>query len=109
VRPGEAPRPRDHKGLANVTGRLYRRLGIAPFSPRDTRRTFKTLAGAAGIDLEVRNRLQGHAFDDVGTRHYDRYDYLVEKRQAMERWCAYLGAILAQCDTLVPFTRQAQR
>ena len=27
-----------------------------------------------GIDLELRNRLQGHAMTDVGSVHYDRWD-----------------------------------
>ena len=32
----------------------------------------------------MRNRLQGHALTDVGSVHYDRYDYLTQKREAME-------------------------
>ena len=64
------------------------------FSPRDLRRTFKTIAGSFGIPLEMRNRLQGHALTDVGTVHYDRYDYLTEKRMAMQTWIDGLTKII---------------
>jgi integrase len=66
------------------------------FSPRDLRRTFKTVAGSLGISLEMRNRLQGHAMTDVGSVHYDRYDYLTEKRAAMAAWATGLAAIVGR-------------
>jgi hypothetical protein len=65
------------------------------FSPRDIRRTFKTIAGSMGIPLEMRNRLQGHALNDVGSQFYDRYDYLKEKRVAIGIWCNGLAEIVA--------------
>lgn len=65
-----------------------------PFTPRDLRRTWKTLAGLAGIPKEMRDRLQHHAMSDVGSRHYDRYDYLAEKREAMDQWSAWLDQLL---------------
>lgn len=68
---------------------------IPHFTPRDLRRTWKTLSGAAGISKEHRDRLQNHARADVSSRHYDRYDYLVEKRAAMATWSAYLDRILS--------------
>lgn len=60
------------------------------FTPRDLRRTWKTLAGSIGIDLEIRNRIQGHSFQGVGSRNYDRYDYMQEKRRDMEKWSKFL-------------------
>jgi integrase len=68
---------------------------IAPFTPRDLRRTWKTLAGAAGLSKEIRDRMQNHARSDVSSRHYDRYSYLAEKRAAMKTWEAYLDRILS--------------
>jgi hypothetical protein len=47
-----------------------------------------------GISLELRNRLQGHAMTDVGSVHYDRYEYLPEKRAAMGVWVAGLAEII---------------
>lgn len=67
------------------------------FTPRDLRRTWKTLAGRAGISKEMRDRLQNHMKkSDVSTRHYDRYDYLTERRAAMKEWNAFMQQILAR-------------
>ena len=53
--------------------RLYiRETGAKLFTARDLRRTWKTLAGAAGISKETRDRLQSHALSDVSSKHYDR-------------------------------------
>ncbi|MEZ8401459.1 tyrosine-type recombinase/integrase [Vibrio splendidus] len=59
---------------------------IKPFTPRDLRRTCKTLMGEIGISKSLRDRLQNHALNDVSSKHYDRYDYLPEKRRALEAW-----------------------
>lgn len=56
------------------------------FTPRDIRRTFKTLAGDMGISTEMRDRLQNHKRPGVSAKHYDRYDYLKEKREIIEEW-----------------------
>jgi len=67
------------------------REGFTKFTPRDLRRTWKTLAGSISIDLETRNKIQGHALQDVGSIHYDRYDYMKEKREGMEQWSNWLS------------------
>lgn len=48
-----------------------------------------------GIEKEMRDRLQHHAMRDVGSMHYDRYDYLPEKRAAMKLWSVWLDMVLA--------------
>jgi hypothetical protein len=67
---------------------------MTSFSPRDLRRTYKTIAGSFGLSLEIRNRLQGHGMSDVGSVHYDRYHYLPEKRAAMLAWARSLRRLL---------------
>lgn len=69
--------------------------GAMPFIPRDIRRTWKTLAGRAGVSKEVRDRLQNHVKGDVSSKHYDRYDYIAEKRAGMVAWEAFLADVLA--------------
>ena len=86
--------PRKADAPYQAVHRFCRTNGIEPFAPRDYRRTFKTLAGSIGIDLELRNRLQGHAKTDVGSIHYDRWGYLPEKRRAMKTWTEWLDQIL---------------
>ncbi|WP_286976882.1 integrase family protein [Pseudomonas sp.] len=61
-----------------------------PFTLRDLRRTCKTLMGVAGLDKSLRDRIQGHAFSDVSSKHYDRYDYFKEKQQGLRRWADWL-------------------
>ena len=82
--------PRNADALCQATRRFCERNRIKSFAPRDCRRTFKTLAGSIGIDLELRNRLQGHAMTDVGSVHYDRWSYLPQKREAMSIWASEL-------------------
>lgn len=67
-----------------------------PFVGRDIRRTCKTLMGELGISKELRDRIQNHALNDVSSKHYDRYDYLPEKREAMRKWEARLIGVEAQ-------------
>lgn len=82
----------------NILGRAVRRYCkrtvCEHFSSRDLRRTVKTLMGYQGLSKEIRDRLQGHAMTDVSSKHYDRYDYLAEKRAAMEQWDEYLGGVI---------------
>lgn len=90
--------PRRYDVLTNAARKYVAASGMVSFSPRDIRRTFKTLSGSMGISLEMRNRLQGHAMTDVGSVHYDRYDYLTEKRAAMTAWTNGLAEIVEGAD-----------
>lgn len=54
------------------------------FTPGDLRRTVETRLAAEGVSLEVRAQLQSHGLGGVQARHYDRHDYLSEKRAALE-------------------------
>lgn len=93
-------RPKEHATVASYE-RLVRRFrrahpDVPHFTPRDIRRTWKTLAGAAGLSKEMRDRLQNHAAKtDISAKHYDRWLQLPEKRAAMEEWSAYLDLILS--------------
>ena len=91
--------PRKADALYQAVHRFCPANDIEPFAPRDCRRTFKTLAGSIGIDLELRNRLQGHAMTDVGSVHYDRWGYLPEKINAMEQWTQWLRSIVRSNQT----------
>lgn len=61
-----------------------------PFTLRDLRRTCKTLMGVAKLSKELRDRIQGHAFGDVSSKHYDRYDYFDEKKNGLQKWATWL-------------------
>lgn len=68
--------------------------GVAAWTPRDLRRTTKTRMGELGISKDIRDRLQNHARTDVSSKHYDRYDYLIEKRSAVWAWCERLAVLI---------------
>ncbi|CZF83358.1 tyrosine-type recombinase/integrase [Grimontia marina] len=72
------------------------------FIPRDLRRTCKTLMGEIGISKELRDRIQNHAMNDVSSKHYDRYDYLSEKRRALEAWEVRLLGVDQDDSNVVP-------
>ena len=72
--------------LSQAISRYRDNTDIRSFIPRDIRRTCKTLMGELGISKSIRDRLQNHALQDVSSKHYDRYEYMPEKRIALESW-----------------------
>jgi hypothetical protein len=53
------------------------------FTAGDLRRTVETRLAALGVSREIRAQLQSHGLGGVQSRHYDKHDYLVEKRNAL--------------------------
>lgn len=72
--------------IAQAIGTYKSKTDVTPFVARDFRRTVKTLGGEIKISKEYRDRMQGHAINDVSGKHYDMYEYLDEKREALETW-----------------------
>jgi integrase len=91
--------PMPMASLSQAIDRYRKRTEMAHFIPRDFRRTCKTLMGELGIAKDLRDRLQNHALNDVSSKHYDRYEYLPEKRRALELWERRLLDLAA--DTVV--------
>ena len=83
---GEPPRPQNKSTLPQAILAYCRTSGMPPWTPKDLRRTVKTRMGELGIPKSIRDQIQNHALVDVSTKHYDRYDYLPEKREALETW-----------------------
>ena len=96
----DGQQPRNADALCQATRRFCAKSNLKPFAPRDCRRTFKTLTGSIGMDLELRNRLQGHAMTDVGSIHYDRWSYLPQKRTGMDLWTEALENRLQDNQTI---------
>jgi integrase len=73
-----------------------RQRDVVPFvTNRDLRRTWKTLAGKAGVSKEIRDRLQNHALQDVSSKSYDRWTYMPEKRAGTAQWNTFVTSLLA--------------
>ena len=89
-KPGQALQAQSlSRAVTALYGRHAKQFN-GPFTMRDIRRTCTTLMGAAGVDKPLRDRIQGRAFNDVGSKHYDRYDYFKEKKAALNRWAKWL-------------------
>ncbi len=89
-------KPVSHGTLYSFVWR-QRDRGVIPFATnRDLRRTWKTLAGKAGIAKEIRDRIQNHALQDVSSKNYDRWNYMPEKRAAMVKWDRYVRGLLTR-------------
>ena len=86
--------------LYSFMWRQRERAVIPIVTNRDLRRTWKTLAGKAGLSKEIRDRIQNHALQDVSSKSYDRWNYMPEKREAMERWNAFVTTLIEK-STLV--------
>jgi integrase len=94
----EGTEPSDPKLLTRNLARAATRfgtLGVRPFTLHDLRRTCRTGLARLRIPPHVAERVLNHAQDKIpGT--YDLYDYLPEKKLALEQWSAHLRILLGQ-------------
>lgn len=63
------------------------------FTLRDIRRTCETMLASLKVSKDVRAQLLSHGISGVQAAHYDRYDYIDEKRQALRLWEQRLSEI----------------
>lgn len=59
----------------------------------DLRRTVRTNLSAMGVSADIGERILGHVIGGV-RGVYDRYQFLREKREALDRWAAHLDGIV---------------
>ena len=72
------------------------------WTPHDLRRTMTTKLRELRIPLHVCSRLLNHAERGVTSEHYDMYDMLEEKTQAMNTWGSYLDRLInGKADNVV--------
>lgn len=57
---------------------------IPDFDAKRVRSTVETELAREGFNDTIRGRLQSHGITGVQNKHYNAYDYLAEKRQALE-------------------------
>src|SRR5262252_4878090 len=89
-------RPVSHGTLYSFMWRQRDRGVIPVVTNRDLRRTWKTLAGKAGVPKEIRDRLQNHILQDVSSKSYDRWSYMPEKRAGMAKWDEFVKTLLSK-------------
>ena len=76
--------------LAEVIAEFCRSTGVPKFTTQNLRRTWKTLAGEAGLSKADRDMIQNHSKSDISSKHYDRYQYAKEKTAAIAVWSRWI-------------------
>ena len=98
-------------GFSKVKKRLDKQMAeileeddseMPPWTAHDLRRTMTTRLRELRIPLHVCSRLLNHAERGVTAEHYDMYDMLDEKTQAMTTWGNYLDRLIyGKADNVV--------
>lgn len=103
----DGPVPMPITSLAQAVRRYCEDTGFDFFTPRDLRRTCKSRMGEIGASKDIRDRIHNHALSDVSSKHYDRYDYLPQKRKVLEKWDAWLTRTIRNetAENVVPLQK----
>lgn len=85
---------------------IARQIGAESFNLQDMRRTCETELAGLGVSRDIRAQLLSHGLSGVQMRHYDRHDYLREKRAALLQWEQFLTELTsgAPQGKVIPFT-----
>jgi integrase len=67
---------------------------IKDFTFHDARRTLATNLAALGVLPHVQSVCLGHTLQGVTEKHYNKYAYLEEKREAFEKWAQHVSKVL---------------
>ena len=82
------------QALTRSVSRHWSEMGIEEaFTPHDLRRTLRTKLAERGVSDIVAERVLGHKLQGM-LAIYNRYEYDVEKRQALSKWETRLKEIL---------------
>jgi integrase len=88
--------PYPFKSFGWIARRCAKQLGIPQFTPRDLRRTWRTLADDANLTGEECARIMNHAWGSrIEAVHYDRSGYASAKIAGMAKWERWLSATIA--------------
>lgn len=92
------------KGKLRLDGAMQTLLGdtaLEPFVIHDIRRTMRSRLSELGVSPIVAEVTIGHSLPGL-LGVYDRFEYLNEKRDALERWAARLRQIVNPQPNVVP-------
>lgn len=97
-------------GALRSVGHRLARMGVAPFTPHDLRRTVTT--GMFDIDVSeyIIKRTLNHSTKGVTDTHYNKSALMPQRRAALEAWVAYLdrtirGIAPEAPSNVVPFRK----
>lgn len=95
---GDGPMPRT--SVAHALHRIRKKTGMTlgvktHWTSHNLRDTLATELQRAGVPFEVVAAILAHKLEGVTAAHYAAFDYLPQRRDALERWEARLDEILA--------------
>lgn len=89
------------RALQPISAQLVREKKLEqPFQYADIRRTAETRMAALDISESARAQIQSHGISGVQVKHYDKWTYLPQKREALTKWERFL------CDCAEEARRQ---
>lgn len=91
---------RPFNGWSKCKRELDKFAKIAHWTLHDARRTFRTNLGRLKVRPDIAERLVNHASSRTEMEEtYDLYTYLPEMREAMDKWEAFLHAVICKPST----------
>ena len=75
----------------------------------DLRRTVATELGRLGVSEFVIGKVLNHASKSITGMVYNQYEYVTEKRHALDAWASYLTRLLQREDNVVMLAAGGQR
>jgi integrase len=67
---------------------------MAAWGIHDLRRTAATEMGRLGVPEFIITKVLNHSSAGITRQIYDRYEYLAEKKHALETWGQYLSKLM---------------
>ena len=102
--PGRDARNPTNRATLNAS---ISKLGLArQFGPHTLRRTMRSHLGALGVDIIVAEKCLNHTIGGL-VQVYDRGDYLPQRREALERWAAFLEECEHPEEKVIQLRREA--
>ena len=89
-------------GWSDLMPTLIKQANVAPFTPHDLRRTFRTWAEQQGIRDSVAEAALGHVDEKTLKRVYSRPAWQAELADLFERWSQHIEAVVGE-----PFLQDA--
>jgi integrase len=87
----------DPKQLTRSVAKCQKRFkerGVTEFTLHDLRRTCRTGLSALKVEPHISERVLNHAQEEM-EGVYDQWNYMEEKREALEKWAAHLAELRA--------------
>jgi integrase len=74
--------------------------GLNPATPHDLRRTAATGMRGIGVSPEIVSMILNHTRQDITGQHYDHYQGLPDRRNALNRWATHVERILGRSSII---------